>query len=138
MQPEHYPSRQSIRLKGYDYSKAGLYFVTICTHNREYLFGNIADGVMNLNDAGKMIETQWQALTKRFINISLHEYVVMPNHFHGIVEIVGTPVGAALVAAPNNPPETPVGAPLVGARDNNDAENNGGDRDNAGIKNNYK
>ena len=122
MQHQQYPSRQYIRLKEYDYAQAGLYFITICTHNRKCLFGNVADGKMVLNDAGKMIETQWQELTKRFPNIVLHQYVVMPNHVHGIIQIVGTaPVGAALVAARNNSPENPVGAPLVGAHENNDA-----------------
>jgi len=87
--------RRSIRLKGYDYSQAGLYFITICTQNRECLFGHITNGEMILNDAGKMVETEWLNLKTRFPNIELHEYVVMPNHFHGILEIVG----AALVAA---------------------------------------
>ena len=125
MQHQQYPSRQYIRLKEYDYAQAGLYFITICTHNRKCLFGNVADGKMVLNDAGKMIETQWQELTKRFPNIVLHQYVVMPNHVHGIIQIVETAVvGAALVAARNNSPENPVGAPLVGAHENTVANNN--------------
>ena len=96
------PQRKSIRLKGYDYSKAGLYFITICTQNRACLFGNIVNGEMILNDAGEMIETEWLNLKNRFPNIELHEYVTMPNHFHGILEItVGTTVGAPLVVAPN-------------------------------------
>jgi REP element-mobilizing transposase RayT len=90
--------RRSIRLKGYDYSQAGLYFVTICVKNRECLFGNIADGEMILNDAGQMVESEWLKLPERFTNIVLHEYIVMPNHFHAILQIVG----ATLVAAQNN------------------------------------
>jgi REP element-mobilizing transposase RayT len=90
--------RRSIRLKGYDYSQAGLYFVTICVKNRECLFGEINNGKMILNDGGKMIETQWLELSNRFKNIELHEYVVMPNHFHGILQIVG----ATLVVAQND------------------------------------
>lgn len=89
--------RRSIRLKGYDYSQAGLYFVTICTQNRACLFGKIENGVMILNDAGKMIKTEWLTLPERFKNIALHEYIVMPNHFHAILEIVG----ATLVVAQN-------------------------------------
>ena len=89
--------RRSIRLKGYDYSQAGLYFITIVCQDRECLFGGIADGKMTLNDPGEMVEHQWLALKSRFHNIVLHEYVVMPNHFHGILEIV---VGATLVVAP--------------------------------------
>jgi putative transposase len=95
--------RRSIRLKGYDYSQAGLYFITVVCQNRECLFGRIADGKMALNDAGKMVENQWLALKSRFPIINLHEYMVMPNHFHGILEIVGaTLVVAPLVVAQND------------------------------------
>ncbi|MEH0157482.1 transposase [Limibacter armeniacum] len=91
--------RRSIRLKGYDYSQAGLYFITTCVQNRKYLFGKINNGEMILNDAGKMIETEWLDLKNRFPNIELHEFVVMPNHFHSILEIQNTPVRAPLVGA---------------------------------------
>jgi putative transposase len=91
--------RRSIRLKGYDYSRAGLYFITICTHHRLCLFGNIENGKMILNDAGRMVQKEWLKLPKRFSNIQLHEYVVMPNHFHSILEIT---VGATLVVAQND------------------------------------
>ena len=163
--------RRSIRLKGYDYSQAGLYYITICVQNRICLFGEIVgaplvgaqnDGIQNmdtqndvvqnvdvqnncvqnigiiqnetgfgnnngradndgsqmgrpqmgrpqghaptgatiiLNDAGIMVETEWLKLTERFPNIKLHEYVVMPNHFHAILQIVD--VGASLVGAQN-------------------------------------
>ena len=98
--------RRSIRLKGYDYSQAGLYFITICTQNRACLFGNIVGAPlvgapmgaqMVLNDAGIMVENEWLKLPNRFPNIQLHEFVLMPNHFHAILEIVG----ATLVVAPN-------------------------------------
>ena len=94
----HIHHRKSIRLKGYDYTQAGLYFITICTQKRAFLFGNIMDGEMLLNDAGMMVENQWLKLPNRFQNIQLHEYVVMPNHFHAILEIVGV----TLVVAQNN------------------------------------
>ncbi len=95
--------RRSIRLKGYDYSQAGLYFITICVQNRKCLFGEIANGEMILNDAGIMVENEWLKLPERFNNIQLHEYVVMPNHFHAILEIVGaTLVVAPLVVAPDH------------------------------------
>ena len=90
--------RRSIRLKGYDYSQAGLYFITICCQDRTCLFGEIENGEMQLNDIGKMIELEWLKLPNRFSKVELHEYVVMPNHFHAILEIVG----ATLVVAPNN------------------------------------
>ena len=88
-------NRRSIRLKGYDYSQAGLYFITICCKNQEHFFGCISQQQMYLNDAGKMVESEWTQLPIRFPNIALHEYVVMPNHFHAIIEIVG----ATLVVA---------------------------------------
>jgi len=84
--------RHSIRIRGYDYSQAGLYFVTICTQNRLCLFGEIEKSKMQLNDAGIMIEHQWQELIYHFDNIKLHQFIVMPNHFHGIVESVGVPL----------------------------------------------
>ena len=93
-----YPARKSIRLKGYDYSQAGLYFITICCQNRKHLFGNIIDGKMVLNDAGKMIKNVWYEIPNDFSNIRLHEYITMPNHIHGIIEIVD--VGADSISAP--------------------------------------
>jgi len=93
--------RRSIRLKGYDYSQTGLYFITICTQNRLCLFGEIENGEMILNNAGIMIEHQWQELIYHFDNIKLHEFIVMPNHFHGIIEFAGVPlVGTQNVEQP--------------------------------------
>jgi len=103
--------RRSIRLKGYDYSQAGLYFVTICAHNRACLFGDIYNGKMTLNAAGRMVENEWSKLPDRFSNIKLHEYTVMPNHFHAILEIVG----ATLVVAQNDTvAQNDVIAPIIG------------------------
>lgn len=107
-------NRRSIRLKGYDYSQAGLYYITICVQNRECLFGKIVRGqpqgiaptriaptgiapTMQLNDAGKMVKKEWINIPNRFPQIQLHEFIVMPNHFHAIMEIVG----ASLVGAQN-------------------------------------
>ncbi|KPA15998.1 hypothetical protein MHK_003803 [Candidatus Magnetomorum sp. HK-1] len=81
-------NRNSIRLKNYDYSQTGLYFITICTQNHEHLFGEIQNHRMFLNDAALMLDIQWNELLKRFKNIKLHEYVIMPNHFHGIISIL--------------------------------------------------
>ena len=81
--------RRSIRLKGYDYTQAGAYFVTICTQHRECFFGEIIDGAMQLNDAGQMVEKWWAELTHKFPSVETDEYIVMPNHFHGIIVIVG-------------------------------------------------
>jgi REP element-mobilizing transposase RayT len=80
--------RRSLRLKHYDYSKAGFYFITICTQDRLYLFGEIVDGMMVLNDAGRMIENWYIELENKFKHINNHEMIIMPNHIHFIVEIV--------------------------------------------------
>lgn len=79
--------RKSIRLKGYDYSQAGLYFITICCANRECLFGEIKNNEMILNDAGKIANECWLEIPKHFPNAILHEHIVMPNHIHGIIEL---------------------------------------------------
>jgi len=79
--------RRSVRLKEYDYSQEGLYFVTICVKNGEYLFGNIIDGEMVLNEYGKIVEKCWLEITQHYPDTILHEFVVMPNHLHGIIEI---------------------------------------------------
>lgn len=80
--------RRSIRLQGYDYSSAGAYFVTLCTHNKECLFGSITnDEKMQLNSLGKSIVTSWQWLVKQYAYVDLDEWVVMPNHMHGIIII---------------------------------------------------
>jgi len=81
--------RRSIRLKGYDYSQVGAYFITIVTQDRACLFGEIMDGKIHLNDAGRMVEKGWLELNRKFPTIETDEYIVMPNHFHGIVVIVG-------------------------------------------------
>ena len=80
-------NRRSIRLKDYDYSQAGAYYVTMVAQNRECLFGNIANAEMQLNDAGEVSRAEWIALPQRFPNVELDEFVIMPNHVHGIVVI---------------------------------------------------
>jgi len=85
--------RRSIRLKGYDYSQAGLYFITICVQDRKCLFGEIV-GVENLqpkmvyNDAGKIANECWLEIPKHFPNVVLHDHIIMPNHVHGIIELI--------------------------------------------------
>ena len=83
------PHRRSIRLKGYDYSQAGLYFVTICCLDKACLFGRVEDDVMILNKAGEFADACWLAIPDHFPNAILHEYIVMPNHVHGIIELAG-------------------------------------------------
>lgn len=82
-------NRRSIRLKGYDYSQAGLYFITICCQDRTCLFGDVVNGKMIMNDAGKMVEKWYCELQNKFQDIKCNEMMVMPNHFHCIVQNVG-------------------------------------------------
>ncbi len=88
-------SRHTIRLKGYDYAQAGAYFVTLCTQGHSCLFGEIVDGTMRPNDAARMVQAQWHALSTRFPGVELDAFIVMPNHIHGII----INVGAGLVPA---------------------------------------
>jgi putative transposase len=86
--------RRSIRLSHYDYAQPGGYFITICTQNRVCLFGEIVQGVMVLNDAGIMVEKCWHEIPQHFPQVTLDEYAIMPNHFHGIMVINYDIVGA--------------------------------------------
>ena len=79
--------RRSIRLKGYDYSQAGLYFITLCIQNRENLFGEIKNGKMILNIFGKIAKEEWEKTAEIRKNCSLGEFIIMPNHFHAIISI---------------------------------------------------
>jgi REP element-mobilizing transposase RayT len=97
-----------MRLKGYDYSQAGAYFVTICTQGRACLFGEVVDGEMRLNDAGRMVVAEWERLPALFSNVVLDAFVVMPNHIHGIV-ILTDPADDATDGA------TAIGATISGA-----------------------
>jgi REP element-mobilizing transposase RayT len=80
--------RQTIRLKDYDYSQAGAYFVTVCTQGRECLFGEITDGNMRLNEYGRIVRGEWLRSAEIRREIELDEWVVMPNHIHAIIAII--------------------------------------------------
>ena len=88
--------RRSIRLKGYDYAKAGAYYVTICTHERGHIFGHIADGVMVPNTMGELAQRCWDAIPEHMPHVDIDAFVVMPNHVHGIVVIRERLVGDAM------------------------------------------
>ena len=88
--------RRSIRLQGYDYSLIGSYFITICTYNHEMLFGKIDDGAMQLNEIGQIINLTWFDLVNHIQNIELGPFVIMPNHIHGIVNIVDRSESASI------------------------------------------
>jgi REP element-mobilizing transposase RayT len=79
--------RRSIRLKGYDYSSPGLYFITICVQDRSCVFGEIEDAVCRLSPAGDVIERKWRSIGERFAMVEIGPYVVMPNHLHGLLHI---------------------------------------------------
>jgi REP element-mobilizing transposase RayT len=79
---------RSIRLQGYAYSQPGAYFVTICTYGKVCMFGQIEKGQMQLNEFGGIVWHIWQSLPARYPQINLGPAVVMPNHFHGVIEIV--------------------------------------------------
>jgi len=116
------PQRRSLRLRGYDYAQAGAYFVTICTQNRVCLFGDVVAGKMRLNDSGRLVAQCWQDIPNRFPNAALDEFVVMPNHLHGIIVIVRAQFiaphdrGAMGSGAINRAPKGGNGASDVGAQ----------------------
>lgn len=84
MQPT-WPIRKTIRLPGYDYSKDGAYFITICIHQRCCLLGNIVQDCMQLNEAGKMVQSFWNSIPTYYPGVSLDTFQIMPNHLHGIL-----------------------------------------------------
>lgn len=100
--------RRSIRLKGYDYSQNGAYFITLCAQNKECLFGEIVGAgskpaQMILNDTGKIIEYTWNDLPNHNHNIELDEFIIMPNHIHGIVIITKDETIVGAVRAGSKP-----------------------------------
>lgn len=96
--------RRSIRLKGYDYSSEGAYYVTIVTWGRECLFGKIIDGEMRLSKYGEIIQKWWDEIPVHFLNVELGAFVIMPNHVHGIIFIIDDRRGEVLSPRdhPNN------------------------------------
>ena len=86
----YYPQkhhRKSIRLQEYDYSKPNAYFITICTYNKECIFGAIINGEMQLNEYGKIVDNEWLKTPTIRPYVLLYKYIIMPNHFHGIIII---------------------------------------------------
>src|SRR3990170_3199325 len=88
--------RRSIRLKGYDYTQAGAYYITIVTHQREHLFGEVVNGEMKLNKLGLVAKQQWEKLSRRFKHVELIVFIIMPNPMHGIIFIVDERRGTAV------------------------------------------
>ena len=122
--------RKSIRLKGYDYSRSGAYFITLNTENRAWFFGEIKDGKMVLNEVGETIFDLWNQIPVQFPFVELDAFVVMPDHIHGILEIINksndystvgandySTVGARLIES--------VGARLIAPRQDNESKKGG-------------
>ena len=110
--PPSYPQRKNIRLQGYDYTQAGAYFITLVTWQRECLFGEVVGEEMQVNELGRIFTDIWEATLNIRPNVILDEYIVMPNHFHGIILFNDIGRGEALP----RPLTTgrPTGSPLPG------------------------
>jgi putative transposase len=88
-------NRRSIRLKGYDYSQPGAYYITICTYQRQCLFGKVEHQEMVLNESGRIVWQCWQDLPNHYAHVCLDEFTIMPNHLHGILILmeIDPPIG---------------------------------------------
>ena len=127
--------RRNLRLKGYDYSQAGLYFITICVKNRACLFGQIQNKKMQLNGAGRMVEKWYREIENKYPGKRCHEMMVMPNHIHCIIENTDNHTHEL---------DAHVGAPLRGRPVNDIApndeycgHNNNNDQPGTGINNEF-
>jgi REP element-mobilizing transposase RayT len=101
--------RRSLRLRGYNYASPGAYFVTLCTQGRACVFGNIMDAILHRTDAGGMIETAWRELPAFYPGVNIDEFIIMPNHVHGIVVLVGAaPRGRPVSGQAQGPAPTTV------------------------------
>ena len=98
-------NRRTIRLQNYDYAQPGFYYVTICTYKKKWMLGEIVNDEMDLNDVGKVIQLTWNTLPERFPYVELDEYVIMPNHIHGIIIIEGTSINTPRVPNSSKGPE---------------------------------
>lgn len=117
MEKELIRSRKSIRLKEYDYSSPGAYFVTICLHDRACILGQVVDEAVRMSDLGRVVVDQWRRIPAFFGHVALDEFQVMPNHVHGIIliERPPQPVGAnksEVSASSKEPPPAPIYSPL--------------------------
>jgi putative transposase len=107
--------RRSIRLKGYDYAQAGAYFITICSHQRQHVFGEIINGEIKLNPWGEIARVEWfkTAVMRPYVELYEDEFVVMPNHVHGIIWL-NDEAGIRRRRVPTNPTEK-FGKPVAGS-----------------------
>jgi REP element-mobilizing transposase RayT len=113
---DHHRDRRSIRLRGYDYTQEGVYFVTICARHKECLFGEVVDGQVRLSECGRIVEEEWLRTAVVRPHVTLDSFVVMPNHLHGLI-VIGNTTGkgtrlrvAAEGEGPAGPPPSSIGA----------------------------
>ncbi|HHT9125118.1 MAG TPA: transposase [Candidatus Brocadiia bacterium] len=106
--------RRSIRLKGYDYTQPWAYFVTVCTYQWKCLFGEVVDGKIRLNEYGQIVKECWEWLSHQYSYVKAEEYVVMPNHLHGIILITDDCRGGSRTAPTGIIKRKPLGR-LIGA-----------------------
>lgn len=104
--------RRSLRLPDYDYGQPGWYFVTVCTYERKMMFGSVVDGEMRLNASGEQVQKTWHTLPGRFPSVQLDEFVVMPNHIHGIIILTD------IQASPSSSQQCPDVANVLGEKSN--------------------
>jgi putative transposase len=106
------PHRKQLRLRGYDYAFPGVYFVTICSAGKRPVFGSIRGESIVLSRAGEIVRCEWIALVERFARLVLDEFVIMPNHLHGVLAFVGYAGGACPAPMTTNTTTKPGGASL--------------------------
>lgn len=106
------PQRKSLRLRGYDYSLAGAYFVTICTHGKQCILSSMRARSIELSSAGEIVRAIWISLPERFPRVVLDEFVIMPNHVHAVLGFVGEGLAPPAVSVGKDTAGTPTAAPL--------------------------
>lgn len=102
------PKRKPTRLKGFDYSSDRFYFVTICVQDMRCQLGHVSDGQMHLNEYGQIAQRQWLWLAEQYPYVDLYEFVIMPNHMHGIIEIDSRQIPASVGEVSEPPLQKPM------------------------------
>jgi putative transposase len=130
--------RQSLRLKGHDYTTPGGYFITICAHQRQHLFGEVVGGQMQLNQLGIIVQAHWRRLPQHHPNLQLDAFITMPNHIHGILMITppaaqANPVRAGSASNPSHTTNHPQAKPALPSHKNSAASDFSLDEMGAGL-----
>ena len=120
------PRRRPLRLRGYDYTRPGACFVTVCTYRRACLFGHISHSVMCLNGFGTVVEACWRALPEHYPHVGLDAFVIMPNHIHGILVLADDPIAGGANPRRHGLPEVVRACKTFSSRRINALRNRGG------------